>query len=40
MLLSPAERVIARAALSDDEAADLIDEAVRETSDRPRPAAL
>jgi hypothetical protein len=26
--------------LSDDEAADLIDEAVRETSDRPQPAAL
>jgi prevent-host-death family protein len=34
-----AEEVSARAALSDDEAAELIDEAVRETTDRPQPAA-
>lgn len=32
-----AEQVSARAALSDDEAADLIDEAVWETADRPQP---
>ena len=32
-----AEEVSARAALSDDEAAALIDEAVRETADRPQP---
>jgi PHD/YefM family antitoxin component YafN of YafNO toxin-antitoxin module len=38
-LRSIAEQVSTRAALSDDEAAELIDEAVRETSDRPRPAA-
>jgi prevent-host-death family protein len=31
-----AEEVSARARLSDDEAADLIDEAVRETADRPQ----
>ena len=34
-----AEQVSAGAALSDDEAAELIDEAVRETADRPQPAA-
>jgi prevent-host-death family protein len=38
-LRSIAEQVSARAALSDDEAADLIDEAVRETAERPQPAA-
>lgn len=32
-----AEEVSARSALSDDEAADLIAEAVRETADRPQP---
>lgn len=32
-----AEEVNARAALSDDEAADLIDEAVRKTAERPQP---
>jgi prevent-host-death family protein len=32
-----AEEVSARAALSDDEAADLIDEAVRKTAERPQP---
>lgn len=34
-----AEQVSARAALTDDEAADLIDEARRETENRPQPAA-
>lgn len=34
-----ADQVSARAALSDDEAADLIDEAIRETADLPQPVA-
>ena len=34
-----AEQVSARAVLSDDEAAELINEAVRETVDRPQPSA-
>ena len=33
-----ADEVSARATLSDDEATDLIDEAVRETAERPQPA--
>lgn len=38
-LRSIAEQVSARAALSDEEAAALIDEAIRKTSERPQPAA-